>query len=101
MRFMGQARFQQARFSEAVSLLSDRARQADTPTNYALLAASYGHLGNTGAAMTALARYRAFSSLPIDAFGPSFMDDPAHVKLFDDGIAMAEGKMPPDGSTGA
>ncbi len=101
MRFMGQARFQQGRFSEAVPLLIDRARQADSPSNFALLAASYGHLGDTGAAMTALARYLALSSLPIEAFGPSFMDDPAHVKLFDDGIAMAEGKMPPDGSTGA
>ena len=90
MGFMGQGRFQQARFDEAVPLLREQVQQTDSPRGYAFLAASLGHLGRTGEAKDALARFRALSPQPIEVFAHTFMDDPIHVGLFMDGIALAE-----------
>lgn len=90
MGFMGQGRFQQARFDEAVPLLREQVQQTDSPRGYAFLAASLGHLGRTSEAKDALARFRALSPQPIEVFAHTFMDDPIHVGLFMDGIALAE-----------
>ncbi len=92
--FLGQARFQQRRFNEAVTLLKETSQQLDSPHALSFLAASYGHLRQADAAAEALRRYRALSAQPIDAFAPSFLDDPNDIKLFLDGIALAEGRGP-------
>jgi adenylate cyclase len=90
---LGVARFQQGRHSEVVALMREATQQIDSPTGYAFLAASYGHLGETDAAADALARYRTVSPLPVEEFGRSLLSSEAsHAKLFVDGIALAEGK---------
>ena len=46
LQFVAEARFSLGRFDEAVAALKERlARNPDSPTAYALLAACYGHLG--------------------------------------------------------
>jgi TolB-like protein len=97
---MGVARFQQGRFSEVVALMKEATQQTDSPTAYAFLAASYGHLGETRAALESIARYRTFSPLPIDDFGLSLLSNkPDHISQFLDGIELAE-RTGPQGTTG-
>lgn len=96
MGFMGQGRFQQARFSEAVLLLREQVQQTDSPRGYAFLATSLGHLGQTNEAREALARYRSLSPQPIEVFARTFMDDPVHIRLFMEGVALV-GKDGPAG----
>jgi predicted Zn-dependent protease len=98
MGFIGRALFQQGRFSEAVPLLKEHAQHAPMMPQ-AFLAAAYGHLGQAGEAQEALARYRALSSQPLDAFAANWLRDPAQRKLFLDGIALAEGKSPAHAAT--
>ncbi len=100
MGFIGRALFQQGRFSEAVPLLKEHAQHVDAPMPQAFLAAAYGHLAQASEAQAALARYRALSSQPLEAFAANWLRDPAQRKLFLDGIALAEGKMPPDAVAG-
>jgi adenylate cyclase len=101
MAVMGWARFCQGRFSETVALVKEQAQLSPSPNSAAFLAASYGHLGQPSTACEALARYRALSAQPIDEYGRTMLHDPAHLKLFLDGIAMAEGKSPSDSATTA
>jgi TolB-like protein len=96
MGFIGRALFQQGRFSEAVPLLKEFAQHVDTPLPQAFLAAAYGHLAQASSAQAALARYRALSSQPLEAFAANWLRDPAQRKLFLDGIAIAEGRAPAD-----
>jgi TolB-like protein len=96
--FIGMARFKQARFTEALALLKDAAQQTDLPGVPAYLAATYGHLGLRDEALEALTRYRRLSQVPIDVFARSLSRQPAQLKLFLDGIALAEGKPRPDGA---
>jgi TolB-like protein len=93
--FMAWARFQQGRFAEAIALAKEFVRQKDHPRGYAFLAASYGHLGQTDAGRDALDRYRGLAHQPVEAFGRSFILNPAGLKLFLDGIALAEGGRQP------
>ena len=90
--FIGEARFQQGRFSEAIGLLREADRHMDTPYSLAILAACLGQLGQIREAQAALARYRALTSQPIAEMAGAYMRIPAHLKLFLDGIALAEGK---------
>jgi predicted Zn-dependent protease len=99
--FLAHIRLSQRRFAEAIALAKEYVQQTDSPMGYAYLASSYGHLGQTGAALDALKRYRALSPQPIDVFGRSIMHDPAHLKLFLDGIALAEGDAPTDATGGS
>ncbi len=92
MGFIGQALFQQGRFSEAVPLLKEHAQHVDAPMPQAFLAAAYGHLAQGGEAQAALARYRALSSQPLGAFAANWLRDPAQRKLFLDGISLASGR---------
>ena len=92
--FLGHGRFQQRRFAEAVPLLRELVQQTDSPRGYAFLAASFGHLGQRDAARQALERYRTLTPQPIEAIGRTFMDDPGHIRLFMDGVALAEDKSP-------
>jgi hypothetical protein len=98
---MGQARFQQGRFGEAVPLLQELAQQTENPRGFAFLAACYGHLRQPGLAMRALQHYRAISNQSLEANARALMDDAKHVQLFLDGIALAEGETPTDAPASA
>jgi len=101
MGFIGRALFQRGRFGEAVPPLQEHAQHVDAPMPQAFLAAAYGHLGQASEAQAALARYRALSPQTLDAFAASHLRDLAQRKLFLDGIALAGGNGPADGSAGA
>jgi hypothetical protein len=75
--------------------------QVDGRMSPAFLAAAYGHLGQASEARAALARYRALTPLTLDAFATDNLRDPAQRKLFLEGIALAQGKVPSDGPAGA
>ena len=94
MVLMSWARLQQGRFGESVALSKEVVQQSDNPGPYAMLAASYGHMGQAAAGREALARYRTLTPRPIADFGRSISHDPAHLKLFLAGIALAQGKGP-------
>jgi TolB-like protein len=83
------ARFQQGRFAETVQLLSEIVRHVTSPLTPAFLAAAYGQLGMKSEAEGALALYREWTSTPIKLLARG---RPEHIKLFLDGIAVAEGR---------
>ena len=87
---MGQARFQQGRFAEAAALYRESGQQIEGPIGLAILAACYGHLGDAAAGGAALARYHALTDQPLEAYARAAFRNPAHIKLFLDGIALAE-----------
>ncbi len=89
--FKAMARLQQRRFDEAVALARELVQQTDNPTGCAILAAGYGHLGQTVLAAEALERYRTLAPQPIETYARAVWHDPAHVKLFLDGVALAGG----------
>jgi hypothetical protein len=93
---MGLARLNQGRFAEAVALEKEVIQQSDAPLCQAVVAASEGHLGHAAAAVSALARYRTLTQVPIEEFARGYSRDPTQLKLFLDGIALAEGKSPSD-----
>jgi adenylate cyclase len=99
--YMGVVRFKQGRFAEAVSHLKESIQQADIPTSFAYLAASYGYLGQTAAARAALARFAAVSPLPIEVHARSTIPRRDQLELFLDGIALAEGKAPSETGGGS
>jgi TolB-like protein len=90
------ALFFQERLSEAVTLAREVARQVDSAGAYAILAASYGLLGQPEAAAAALARYRALASQPVGDLARAHYLDAAQLRLFLDGLALAEGNNPAD-----
>ena len=92
--FLGQARLQQGRFGEAVTLLRECLQELENARCHALLAACFGHLGRGGDAKSALARYHALTDRPISETARLFMNDPAQRQLFLDGVARAEGGSP-------
>lgn len=94
LSFIGMARLYQGRFAEAVALEKEVAQQNDAPLPHAVLAASEGNLGHAAAARAALERYRSLTQVPIGDFARGYSRDPAQLKLFLDGIAVAEGKSP-------
>jgi adenylate cyclase len=89
---LAQARFQQGRFPEAVALLKEAGQARENPSFQAYLAASYGQLGLATEAAAALQRYQELSRQPIKVFARTFVRKPAALKLFLQGIAVAEGK---------
>jgi adenylate cyclase len=95
LTFLALANFFAERFGEAVTLIKERNQYSESPGPYAVLAASHGHLGQTGPALEALARYRALTPLPMETWVQLFID-PAQRKLILDGIALAESKSLPD-----
>lgn len=97
--FLACARLFQGRFTEAVGLSKERCQIGESPSGYAILAASLGHLGEIDAAKAALARYGALSPQPIEAFARSTFLDEAQIRMLLDGTALAEGKSPPDAPT--
>jgi predicted Zn-dependent protease len=99
LMFLAFANFFAERFGEAIALVRERNQYSESPGGYALLAASHGHLGQTGPAQEALARYRFLTPLPIETLVQVFID-PAQRKLVLDGIALAEAKSPADSPSG-
>jgi tetratricopeptide (TPR) repeat protein len=87
---IGVARFYQGRFAEAVGLLRDAEAEIGSPATSSYLAAALGQLGDLANAARALARVRervGVAAAPTIASGR-----PEHRKMFEDGIALAEGK---------
>lgn len=83
------AKFDQGRFDEAAKLLKEANQlQPTVSINLALLAACYGHLGETKAAQAAIAKYQRLSSVEIRKRVTLF-HEPEHRKLFLAGIALA------------
>jgi len=96
MGFLGMLRYQQGRLAEAVALSRAYVQQTDSPLGWAWLAASYGRLGQTAAAREALTTYRTLAPQPIEVMAGFILRNPAQLKLFLDGIALAEGESPLD-----
>jgi TolB-like protein len=93
--------FRQGRFQEAAAFARESVQRVDGPTGYACLAGACAQMGQAVAAVAALDRYRALSTLPIAAFARSFLSDPAELEMFLDGIAAAEAATrPQNDSTG-
>jgi TolB-like protein len=90
MLFMAMARFQQHRFDDAVALANELFQHFENPTGCAILAASYGHMGQPALAAAALADYRRLSPQSIDTFAESVWRQAVHLKLFTDGMALAQ-----------
>ena len=88
--FLAMARFQQRRFSDAVVLANELFQHTENPTGCAILAASYGHLGQGAAARAALAHYHRLSPRTIEAYARLVWPRDDHLQLFLDGLAMAE-----------
>jgi TolB-like protein len=97
---MGRAHFFAERFSEAVSYLRELTRQAESnPGAFFMLAAACGQLGEMDAAREALDRFKSLTPLSPAQFTQLWTSGipPKFVKLYVDGIALAEGKNSADG----
>jgi TolB-like protein/tetratricopeptide (TPR) repeat protein len=92
--WIGIARFQQGRFQEAAANLREWTQAADVYIAHGFLAASYGHLGQIGAAKEALEDYRRTTLRPITELASSFPDQTLR-RLFKEGIDLAEGRSAP------
>jgi adenylate cyclase len=90
LTFLALANFFAERFGQAIALIKERNQYSESPGPYAVLAASHGHLGETGPALEALARYRALSPLPMETWVLQLFINPAQRKLVLDGVALAE-----------
>jgi TolB-like protein/Tfp pilus assembly protein PilF len=96
---MGRAHFFAGRFLEAVSYLRELTRQAESnPGAFFMLAAACGQLGDTDAAREALDRFKSLTPLSPAQFTQLWTSGipPKFVKLYLDGIALAEGRRPAD-----
>ena len=91
---LGQARFLQGRFAEAIELLDEAEQLGNAHFLPAFTAASFGHLGQVEQAQAALRRWRKATSQSATEYARTLMTDPAHRKLFLEGIALAEGAPP-------
>jgi TolB-like protein len=92
-QYTGFARFQQRRFEEAAALLGQAAASMNAIMSWAVLAATLGHLGDIENARAALARHRAQVG-DVVVLPPMLGGRPEIRKLFEDGIALAEGRTP-------
>jgi adenylate cyclase len=90
--YLASARFQQARFDEALALF--RTTASRLPVSYAVLAALHGHVGQTADAQEALAQFESQSIGTIEEAARIWFPRPRERKLFLDGIALAEGTSP-------
>ena len=88
---LGGARFLQRRFEDAVAHLTEAGRVIETSAIFAVLAASYGHLGRISEARAALERYRKLTHIPVSEASRSFRNAD-HRQLFLAGIALAQGQ---------
>jgi TolB-like protein/Tfp pilus assembly protein PilF len=91
---LGQARFLQRRFDEAVGLLRESVQHQELPAHSLFLAAALGHLGDAAGAARVLARYRQASPRPVEDFVRSTYRPDASANLILEGLALAEGESP-------
>ena len=63
--------------------------------SHLMLAAGCAQLGLESEAVTALGRYRALTTLPIDMFAQKLMHDPCELSLLLNSIAAVEARSPP------
>ncbi|HXQ10152.1 MAG TPA: TIR domain-containing protein [Caulobacteraceae bacterium] len=97
MHYFALARFQQGRFDDALQLLKQGA--FTTRTHAAIFAAIHGHLKQSVEAGAALAQYAKYAGLaPIENAMDGVFHRPEHLKLYRDGIALAQGKTPEGGA---
>ncbi len=87
---MGIGRFEQGRFEEAVALAKEALQSGMAPGAYALMAASYGRLGDIAAGREALAGLRALIPLPPADFYRRGINDAATVQALLEGIAAID-----------
>ena len=90
--FLGQARFFQLRFAEAVGLLKEAIQLSELPAFTLVLAAANGHMGQPAAAAEALTHYQTLASTTVEDFVRSTYRPASSVALILEGIALAEGK---------
>jgi adenylate cyclase len=92
-QYTGFARFQQRRFHEAAALLNDAAASVNALMTWAVLAATLGHLGDIENARKALAQHKALSEGAVVL--PAMLGVRPELRmLFEEGIALAEGRTP-------
>jgi adenylate cyclase len=92
---IGIARFQQGRFAESSALLREASVSAFPPTGWLTLAAALGQLGDVENARQALARYHGQAGGGAVSPPSMLAVRPEYRKMFEDGIAIAEGRAPP------
>jgi adenylate cyclase len=90
----GNARFQQGRFAEAAVLFKEGLAQGGAPWVWLALAAALAQLGDVESARHALARHREEAGGEVSV-PPLLAVRPEYRKMFEDGIAIAEGRLPP------
>jgi TolB-like protein len=91
--YNGMARFQQGRFAAAAPLLKDATTEIGSPMSWSMLAATLGQLGDVENAARALARHREQAGDTV--LVPTMLrGQPEHRKMFEDGIAVADGRAP-------
>ena len=87
--YLASARFQQARFDEALALF--RTTASRLPVSYAVLAALHGHLGQTAEAQEALKQFASQSIGTVEEVAGIWFPRPRERELFLDGIAIMGG----------
>jgi adenylate cyclase len=99
---LGIALFLESRFVEALASLNEAVRlQTEMPSAHAFRAACYGALGQLNAGRQAIAAYRTQSDMPFVDLVKPYLRTPAHLTLFLDSIALAEGNHPADNTARA
>ena len=101
---LGNARFAQRRFGEALTCYKELTQQQpENALNHIALAALYGHLGETDAAREALGDLRSLTAEPAADLLQRWSSSttPEFMQLWLDGIALAQGGRPADGPAGA
>jgi hypothetical protein len=87
---LGIVRLFQGRFAEAVALEKEVIQQDEAGLPHVILAPREGYLGHADAAQAALRRYRSPTNVPVEDWALRHSREPAPLKLFLDGIALAE-----------
>jgi adenylate cyclase len=101
MLFIAMAYFQQRRFDDAIRLSVELFQHFNNPTASAVLAASYGHLGQLDEGRAAIKRFQTLSPLTMETLAPLIWRHEQHLELFHDGIARLKIEPTPVNVAGA
>lgn len=93
---MGLARFCQARFADAMDLFDQSGLLSRSTFASAFGAACLGHLRRADDARALLARHEARARQSLHDTAKTWLHDPAHLRLFTDGIEKARAAAPAD-----
>jgi hypothetical protein len=91
------ALFRLGRFEESVAFGREFTQRTGSPMGHLCLAGGYAQLGQASAAVAALSRFRALSTLPVEVVAGHFLPNPAELRMFLDCIAAAEAASLVDG----